>query len=728
LRSLVPSLFFLAFLALPGLAAAPDLRPVRLDHGPVLTGDLSDPAWARARLPTGAFGTYNPMRGNPMPQETEVYLAYDAEALYFGFRCHDTEPDRIKASLSKRDDLWNDDWVGFSLDTFGTGHNALHFFVNPLGIQADALDSVNGGEDPAPDWVWESRAKRQPDGYTVEIRLPLKSIRYQSGRDVRMGVLFWRSISRLGLRGSWPAMAPGQWVYQTHAALRFPSLEAPLRLEVLPSLTHSRSEQQTRPGQWTRTDTTNLGIGVKAGLTSSVTADLTWKPDFSQVESDAFQSEVNLRYPVFYAEKRPFFMESMGIFSLAGAGNNDANMQVPVHTRRIADPLWGAKVTGDTGPVSFGVLAAGDRAPGAAWDGEVNPDLGRRAVFSIGRALYGFGRGSYVGGIYSGREFAGTYNRVGGMDFSWQVGGRHTFAGNLLQTWSTAPGTRVPTQGEGHLLSYNYSTRPLDFSVTSEHYGADFRMDTAFYNRVGIDQETAYLGPNFHPKWAWAPWIIKVNPFLYTIITRDNVTGLTDQLYLAALRLNTTRAGSLRLDVQRWREGWMGRYFHKTVYRIQGAAQATSWLNVGGSLRVADDIWYGSPTPYQGHVASASLDTVLQPTDELRLTVNLYRTRMTDPDTGAQVFDVRTTNTQLTYQFNRFFFLRAIARTDTFRRRMLTDYLASFTLVPGTVLFLGYGEVRDKAEWREERWQPGGARYETLNRGLFFKLSYLWQS
>lgn len=726
--NLLSTCLLCGLLALPALGAAPKLRPVRLDHGPVLTGDLSDPAWAKARLPTGAFGTYNPMRGSPMPQDTEVYMAYDAQALYVGFRCRDTEPDRIKASLSKRDDLWNDDWVGFSLDTFGTGHNALHIFVNPLGIQADALDSVNGSEDPAPDWVWESRAMRQPDGYTVEIRLPLKSIRYQSGTDVRMGVLFWRRVSRLGLSGSWPAMAPGQWVYQTHAPLRFASLDAPLRLEVLPSLTHSRSEQQTRPGQWARTETTNLGIGVKGGLTSSVTADLTWKPDFSQVESDAFQSEVNLRYPAFYSEKRPFFMESMGIFSLAGAGNNDANMQVPVHTRRIVDPLWGAKVTGDTGPVSFGVLAAGDRAPGAAWDGEVNPDQGRKAVFSIGRALYGFGRGSYVGGIYSGREFAGTYNRVGGLDFSWQVADRHTFAGNLLQTWSTDPGTRLPRQGEGHLLSYNYSTRPLDFSVTSEHYGADFRMDTAFYNRVGIDQETAYLGPNFHPKWAWAPWIIKVNPFIYTIITRDNVTGLTDQLYLAALRLNTTRAGSLRLDVQRWREGWMGRYFHKTVLRVQGSVQATSWLNLGGSLRTADDIWYASPTPYQGRVASASLDTVLQPTDELRLTVNLVRTRMTDPGTGAQVFDVRTTNTQFTYQFNKSFFLRAVARTDTFRNRMLTDYLASFTLVPGTVLFLGYGEVRDKMEWREERWQPGGSRYEILNRGLFFKVSYLWQS
>ncbi len=655
-------------------------------------------------------------------------MAYDAEHLYFGFYCHDTEPDKIKAVLSKRDDQWADDWVGFSLDTFGTQHNALHFFVNPLGVQGDALDSVNGGEDSSPDWVWESHAMRQPDGYTVEISVPLKSIRFRSGQDVRMGVLFWRRISRLGLSGSWPGMPPGQWVYQNHAALRFDKLDAPLRLEVLPAVTFARDEKQVRPGQWQRTDRTNAGIGVKVGLTSSVTADLTWKPDFSQVESDAFQSEVNQRYPVFYAEKRPFFMESMGIFSLAGAGNNDSNMQVPVHTRRIVDPLWGAKITGDTGPVSFGVLASGDRFPGQAWEGEVNPDLGKRAVFSIGRALYGFGRGSYVGMIYSGREFDGTYNRVGGADFSLQWDGRHTLQGYALQTWSTAPGATAPTEGEGHLLSYSYSSKPFDLAVGSEHYGRDFRMDTAFYNRTGIDQETLYLGPNFYPKLSWAPWLQKVNPFLFGIYLRDNVTGLTDYVGVAALRINTDRGGSFRVDLQRHREGWMGRYFHSTVYRFQGGAQATSWLNVAAALKFSDDIYYDSPTPYQGHVVSYSLDTTVTPTDGLRLVFNLYRSIMKDPETGAQVYDVKTANTQLAYQFNANFFLRAAARIDTWRHRLLTDYLASFTLIPGTVLFVGYGEVMDKAQWQDTQWELRGRDYVVMNRGLFFKVSYLWRN
>ena len=705
----------------PALA---ELRPVFLSQAPVLRGDLSDPAWAKAKLPAGQMLTYNPVRGNSMPLATEIYMAYDATHLYVGFHCFDNQPELIKASLAKRDDMFSDDWVGLSLDAFGSQHNALHLFVNPLGIQGDALDSVPGGEDFSPDWVWESHAQRQADGYTVEICIPLKSIRFKSGQEVRMGVLFWRRISRLGISGSWPAMAQGQWVYRSHAPLLFQRLDAPLRLEVLPSVTYSRNEEQVQPGQWNRDTKTSAGIGLKLGLSSTITADLTYKPDFSQVESDAFQVQVNQRYPSFHSEKRPFFMESMGIFNLAGTGG-DLNMQVPVHTRRIVDPLWGAKLTGDTGPNSFGVLASGDRSTGQPWADGLNPDLGRRAEFTIGRAMYGFGKGSYVGAIYTGRDFNGSTNRVGGVDFSYLLSDRHSFAGNLLQTASTNPGDPAAKRGFGSLLAYNYSTKPLDLMFTSEHYGADFRMDTAYFNRTGIDQQTFYIGPNFYPKIAW---IHKVNPFLFGKVIKDNVTGLTDVMAVLALRINTTRSGSFRGEVQQVREGWKGQLFDQTAYKLSGSALVSKWLNLGAQVRLGDDLNYDAPVPFKGRTVSYGFNATLQPSDQLRFYLDVFRTGMKDPITGTQVYDVKTTNAQLTYQFNSYFFLRSTARIDTFQRRMLTDYLASFTFIPGTVMFLGYGEVFQKTQWQEDRWVNRGDRYEPSNRGLFCKLSYLWRN
>src|SRR6185295_9145340 len=163
------------------------------------------------------------------------------------------------------------------------------------------------------------------------------------------------------------------------------------------------------------------GLSVKYGVTSSATVEATVNPDFSQVESDAFQVEVNQRYPLFFSEKRPFFMEGLGTFELAGVGG-DAIMRTAVHTRRIVDPFWGGKATGTAGKLSFAMLAAGDDAPGRALEGQANPFLGDRQQFLIGRAQYSLGRSSYAGAIVTDTEFGGGHNRVFGGDVSIKKG------------------------------------------------------------------------------------------------------------------------------------------------------------------------------------------------------------------------------------------------------------------------------------------------------------------
>lgn len=706
--------------------APPRLQALRLERPLVLKGDLGDPLWAKAKLDLPAFRTYNPTHGEALPQDTEVYLACDDAHLYVGFYCRDREPGGIKASLARRDAMFSDDWVGLSLDTFGTHQNAIDLFVNPLGIQGDIQNTLNGGEDSAPDWVWDSRAKLQPDGYTVEIRIPLKSIRFRSGPDVRMGVLFWRRISRLGLSGSWPSIPPGKPVFNAHAPVRFGALIAPLRLELLPALTASIDQERTGAAAWTKERTRNLGLGVKFGLNSSITAELTYKPDFSQVESDAYQVEVNQRYPIFYEEKRPFFMESMGIFRLAGVQGGDTNMQVPVHTRRIVDPLWGTKVTGDQGSFSFGVLAAGDRAPGQAWEEGTNPALGSRANFTIARAMYGFGEASYFGALATRRAFASSVNEVAGADFSIQLDGRHSLSGNVLDTRTHEPsGNR---SGLGYLGSWNYGTKALDMFAVREHYDRDFRMDTAFYQRTGIDQTMAYFGPKFYPKLASAPWLQRVNPFLWGNVIQDRTTGLTDYVGVAALRFNTTRQGNFRADVIRLREGWEGRLYSSTLYRLQGSLWWTKWLSLGGNLRLGEGLYYSATDPFLGRTRTYGVNGILQPDENLRVNLDYFHTRMQHPQTRQEVYDVKTFNGQATYQFNRYTFLRATGRYDSYKRRLLTDLLASFTHIPGTVIHLGYGEVFEKGSWREDGFEPQGSTFHPTRKSLFFKVSYLWRN
>ena len=206
--------------------AAPELRSARVQQAPVIDGVLDDDAWRESPLPTGEWQSYNPLHGDTLPQQTRVWIAHDGDYLYVAFQCQDPEPQSIKTSISRRDNVWSDDWVGLSLDTLGSGQLAYHLMVNPSGVQMDMLNSVAGGEDQSPDFVWDSAGRTNETGYAVEIRLPLQTIRFRGGPDVRMGVLFWRRVSRLGVSVSWPALKPGTWVFERHAPLYFADLQS----------------------------------------------------------------------------------------------------------------------------------------------------------------------------------------------------------------------------------------------------------------------------------------------------------------------------------------------------------------------------------------------------------------------------------------------------------------------------------------------------------------------
>ncbi|MGH8638816.1 MAG: carbohydrate binding family 9 domain-containing protein, partial [Burkholderiales bacterium] len=173
----------------------PELRAHTLQEPPVIDGILDDQLWTEAPLDTGEWRSYNPLHGDTIPQKTKVWAAQDSHYLYFAFQCLDPQPSAIKTSITRRDNIWADDWVGLSLDALGTGQLSYHLMVNPSGVQLDMLNSIAGGEDQSPDYVWDSAGRINDSGYAVEIRLPLQTIRFRSGQNVRMGVLFWRRVS-----------------------------------------------------------------------------------------------------------------------------------------------------------------------------------------------------------------------------------------------------------------------------------------------------------------------------------------------------------------------------------------------------------------------------------------------------------------------------------------------------------------------------------------------------
>ncbi len=724
----------LALLAAPGRAqdaspaksVRPQVTAERLTTPPRIDGILEDDAWKGPPLPLGEWLTYNPLNGDRLDQTTEVHAGYDDRAIYLAFHCLDPEPDKVRSTLSRRDQLWNDDWVGLSLDSVGNGQSSYDLFVNPAGVQADILTTPSAGENTAPDWVWESAGRRTAQGYDVEIRLPLTTIRFKSGSDVRMGILFWRRVSRLGMSASWPDVPAGRSFIERHALLALHDLKQPLTLEVIPSLTYSRHETRVSPDAFGPADSEpDAGISARYGVTSSVTLEGTVNPDFSQVESDAFQVEVNQRFPVYYPEKRPFFMEGMGTFELAGVGG-DANMRTAVHTRVIEDPLWGAKSSGTAGRTTFALLAAGDDAPGRPLpDGEENPFLGERKGYYIARGQYSLGRTSYVGALLTDTELADGHNRVAATDVSLKLG-NHFASGTFIASATRSPDGLERKDGVAGQALYAYETKPFVFVTQAEHYDTEFHMDTAFVNQTGVTQGWSFIAPSFYPDPKKTSWLKRVVPFVFTRYGKDRVQGGNGWFVLPGIRMHLTRQGYFRLDAGWGREPWAGQVFPTRMVRVQGQAQLFRWLNVAAQARFGRSIYYDPQAPYSGRERDYNAELSFQPSARFNQSVSWNHVGFDRESDGTNVYAVDILNTRTTFQIDRHFFLRAIVQYDSSRHEVLTDLLASWELLPGTVAYAGYGSIIERRGWDGSGFtdDPAGV-YRTAERGFFFKASYI---
>jgi hypothetical protein len=704
-----------------------ELRPVKVSRAPLIDGSLDDEAWQQTPMPTGQWLSYNPLHGDSISQQTTVWITYDADYMYFAFKCDDPEPRHIRTSVTRRDNAWADDWVGLSLDALGSGQIAYHMMVNPSGVQMDMLQTVAGGEDQSVDWVWDSAGRLTDTGYAVELRLPLQSIRFRGGEDVRMGVLFWRRISRIGVSVSWPALEPGRWVFEKHAALTFPDIQPRLPRQVMPSTTYSRSQARDTPSAWGKADGVgDFGVTTKLGLSPTITLDATVNPDFSQVESDAFQVEVNQRFPVFFSERRPFFMEGAGIFSLAGQGE-DNSLQYAVHTRRIVDPIFGAKLTGNTGRVTFATLSAVDQQPGRSLetDDPLDPDAGRERVFNIARAQYSLGPNNYAGAIVADTEFAGGHNRVIGSDLAYRLTKNQRISGFVLGSQSRAPHAAESTAGVAGVVSYAYNTMPLMILGAVEHYDKDFQMDTAFINRVGLTSGWTFVERNFYPDKNKYPWIRRVSGFTFVQGGRDRIAGGNELFVLPGVNFRFTRQGFLRVDRSFGYETWVSQRFDRGRWRARGEAQLFRWLSLNGEFNQGLSVFYDPVAPYPGRSRDSRAGFTLQPNGRFSQGLEYRRVAFDRESTGERVYDLDIVNSRTTYQFTRSFFLRALLQYDSSRSQVLTDFLSSYELRPGTVVYVGYGSLIERREFVDGRWIANEGTYQTSRRGLFFKASYL---
>jgi hypothetical protein len=717
----VTGLAVLAALAAAVPAAGGEFfRPLRIAAAPAIDGRLDDPAWREAPSVELAK-TFIPDFGRDGSERTVAFMAYDAENLYFAFKCYDRDPGKIKASVANRDTIRPDDWICINLDTFNDQQSLYAFYVNPLGIQTDSRFASNV-EDFSVDLVWTSAGRLDPDGYSVEIKLPFKSIRYAGRRRVEMSIFFERFISRRSEHTSYPALDParGYFFLTQMMPLELEDIKRYTLLEVLPAYTYRDGAERVDGVMAGAAGVHDGHLTGKLGLTSQLILDATYNPDFSQIEADAGQVDVNLRYDLYYPEKRPFFLEGSEMFQFSTGTVNDP-LSAVVYTRTIIDPRVGFKLSGKIGKKdTLASIFALDESPSGepAW----LPGDDKYATFGVLRYKRALAGDSYLGVFSAGRSYGGGFNEVGGADGQIRLSKSSQMSFHGFGSWTQGASGAPTADGLALGADYLYDTRDLGLSVTFYDISRDFDAATGYLTRQGVAGLHASLLPRFYPR---SGFFRKVVLNMSVAAVKDLPSGFfetNDALGITVLLPgNTTVVGLARYST----EVFLTERFDTSGGLVQLVSQLTKSFSLRALYSRSNAIRYVAE-PYSGYGNRASAQVTFKPSEKFDLTANLTYSDFTRGSTGEKEYDYAIWRGRLGYQPNKYLQFRAVVEYNTFRRQMLTDFLASFVYVPGTVLQLGYGSLYDRTAWIDGEYRDAD-RFLEMKRGLFIKASYLWR-
>jgi hypothetical protein len=466
------------------------IRAVRTTDQIYVDGVLNEPAWDQV-TPATDFRQQEPNEGVPAAERTEVRVLYDDKYLYAGIRAFDSEPDKINARELTRDASFsNDDKIEILLDTYHDRRNAYRFAVNPLGAQQDAL-ITDEGRDVNLSWdaPWLSSGRRDRTGYTVEIAIPLTTLRYTEGAPV-WGFNVARIIRRKNEENLWTSWQRSFGLERVSQAGELAGVEGIHRrrlMEFKPYVTSGWKQGVPLIGREGFDSGLHGTAGLevaKIGITPSLTAELTVNPDFGQVEVD--QQVINLtRFSVFFPEKRDFFLENSGIFLFGREESNQLFFTRRIGLTEDGQPVpidYGAKITGKIGPYNAGFLQVQTRKLG---DENTAPGIPREH-FTVARVKRDiFGR-SYIGAMFANRQGGASadYNRGAGIDTELNFTDHWRLFGFLM-------GTATPGAHSGFLsgrLDSKYENDLVRFIAVYENIGSNFNPEIGFVERNGIRQ------------------------------------------------------------------------------------------------------------------------------------------------------------------------------------------------------------------------------------------------
>ena len=712
----------IAMLLAAAMTAAPPVEVRRATTPIVIDAQLDEGAWSEA-TPIPIAWEWYPSDDTPSPVETDVLVTFDDHRLYAAFRARDPQPQRIRARYQERDSVGGDDVVGLYIDPFNDDRRAYQFRVNPLGVQVDAINSdVEGTEDFDWDAIWDSAGRLTPDGYVVEIAIPLQQLRIPSRHGSQTwGLVAVREYPRdvvHRLRSMTTDQNRNCFICQFPDVHGFEVAASGRNIEVTPTLTGSA----VKDGD----ESIEPGVSGRWAMTPGTSLQATLNPDFSQVEADAAELDVNIRFALGFPEKRPFFVEGSDFF--------DTRFPL-VFTRTIADPSGGLKLTGKSGPASYGALVARDEVTNVLVPGDQSSaiiPIAGGSTSGIFRYRHEIGERTTIGGLVTSRSgddyrnvvaSADSFHRITERDsIRFQITGSQTeYPSGLATAFDQARGAF-----DGHALyaGYTHNDRNWAWGGRYYHFSPGFRADSGFVNQVGVRYGTAYAerrlrgGPE--------RWFRN----LYLGVSVDSTRHYDGEWTEWGSDLYATYQGPHQTEIEVAlapnQEFFAGTTYHNFRQTVSAEIQASQ------DVALEMEVRWGEAIDFTNRRAANFV--TLSP--EIRMNLGrrfggeiAYDYQTFETEEGRRVFAVHLPQARLLYHFSGRAFVRAILQyesltrepeqyivpVDRESRELLTQFLFSYRLNAQTVFLAGYSDNYE-----------GEVDLTQTDRTVFVKLSYAW--
>lgn len=725
-------------------------------------GTLDEPQWLKANRLSLDFVT-RPFENTAAPVKTDVLIFEDGENLRVAFIASDPDPSAISAFYRDRDRIWSDDLVGVKLDTFNTERLAYQFFVNPLGVQADAIQNeMTGNESDSWNAIWESAGKITDTGYVVEMSIPLRTLNFEEGKQSKTWgaefVRFYPREDRLRLSNLPLDRDNACILCQMGDVEGFASATQSNNLAIVPTvvLGKGKSRDPFTSREWEDNEAKELGLDIKWGITPQVSLQATLNPDFSQVEADVAQVSINNTFSLYFDERRPFFVENAGYFS--------SNQRL-VYTRNIATPDYGAKLTGQMGAHTFGAFVADDQVTRFIVPGNLSSsvaEIDSDTVNAAFRYRYDVNNDLSIGLVSTLRDADEYHNYVNGVDAKYRITSQDTLRAQYVVSDTQYPftlyqdfcrndcinsedssETAIRTQHDdaftGAAWRVNYIHEERDWFVRADHYAndKDFRADLGFETKADFHKSVfggGYMWWNDNSWWNRirinGDWDISHNDD-GELLEREveayvSIRG-TMQSYIELGHVKRERVG-LRFDPSVLTVDGNTTLFEESSTSLYMETRPNPYVFFNTFVRTGDQIDFANNRLGEQLYTESQLDMNLGKHTQVRL-----RHTYSDLDVeGAQLFTARLSDIRVTYQFDARQFVRLIgaytnihrnpdnyqAEVKPLTRSFGVQLLYSYKLNPLSKFFVGIASSGIQ--------QAPLQQLTEAEKSVFMKLSYAW--